>query len=475
MLSTLCLLSCALAVGQAPDRGDWLLLPQLARGQELVYSGTFTEEALSPGVQFQRAFRVDTTVFVLDVGNPQCSLAFLTVVSPRSSPNPREPGNTAQPPSSVRLEMLPMDRQGKLQPAQPAALTVPIEGPPTIECGLFREMPKAKVSVSSTWDANEAGRPPWTWRVEGTESIQNVHCVRVVGVQQSPDWDTPRADSRAWQRRDTLWIASQLGLTYRFERVIERRDAARQTATHRSVLRCDLQSGLTWPGKFYDNRRHEIEQASKFAQEADGWLHDAEKNKPQLEGLLKRLKQYSDAEPATPYRKAVAQVQKRIEAGLRGETIPDPQNDAAPLQVPRAALGQRMPDFVCTDLLTHQTQRLQRLLGKPVLIMFYNPATPTGLKAVRFAQAVAERSPNGVSVLALAVTDDEELVQHQHKDLKLAFSILDGNGVLGLFAVNATPHFVVLDAQGIVRGAWTGWGIQTAAEVSEHLQKWMGK
>ena len=47
--------------------------------------------------------------------------------------------------------------------------------------------------------------------------------------------------------------------------------------------------------------------------------------------------------------------------------------------------------------------------------------------------------------------------------------------VLGLFGVDGTPRFVVLDGQGIVRAAWTGWGMHTAAEVSQQLEKWMGK
>lgn len=468
MVATLCLLACALGTGQVPERGDWLLVPQLARGQELVYSGTFTEKALSPNVLFESAYRVDVTVLVLDANSQQFNLAFLTVLSPRNLPGAREPGSAAAP-SSVRLEVLPMDRQGNLKPAAASATAVPLEGPPTIECGIFQGMPKTRVNASAAWEANEEGRTPWTWRIDGTETVTSVHCVRVVGVQQSEDWGSPRADCTAWQRRDTLWISPQLGLTYRYERVIERRDAARDTVTHRSVLRCDLQSGLTYQGKLLDQRRNEIEQARKFADEAGPWLRDAEKNKALLEGLLKRIKQYSDTDAASPYRGAIVQVQKRIEGGLRGETIPDPQMQLGSFLPRHAQLGQRMPDFVCSDLLTGQTHRLQRLLGRPVLIFFYNPETPTGLKALRYAQAVAEKYAKNLNVLAMAVTEDRELVQRQHKEMKLPFPILEGNGLTGLFGVDATPRFVVLDSQGIVRGTWTGWGIHTGVEVLAEL------
>jgi peroxiredoxin len=475
MVSTLCLLTCALAIGQVTDRGDWLLVPQLSRGQELIYSGTFNEKALGPNVQFERTFSIDATVLVLDAAVQQFNMAFLTTVSPRSSTNPREPGSATQPPSSVRLEVMAMDRQGKLKPALPNVLTIPIEGPPTIECGVFHEMPKGKVDPTTSWEANDEGRTPWAWRVDGTEMVNNVHCVRMVGVQQSAEWATPRADAKAWQRRDTLWISPQLGLTYRYERVVDRRDAAHETATHRSVLRVDLESNLTYAGKMYDDRKNEIDQARKWVEEANPLLRDAEKHKSQLEALHKRIKQCTATDSGLTYRKAVVQLQKRIEAGLRGETVPDPQMETGCLDVPRVALGQRMPDFVCSDLLTHQTHRLQRLLGKPVLVVFYNPATPTGLKTLGFALAISQRCAGKVNFMVMAITDDEELVQRQRKEMKLPFPILDGNGVLGLFAVDATPRFVVLDGQGIARGTWTGWGIHTSSEIQEQLQKWMAK
>jgi hypothetical protein len=39
--------------------------------------------------------------------------------------------------------------------------------------------------------------------------------------------------------------------------------------------------------------------------------------------------------------------------------------------------------------------------------------------------------------------------------------------------VDATPKLVVLDADGIVRGSFTGWGRETASAVTEELQRWL--
>ena len=211
--------------------------------------------------------------------------------------------------------------------------------------------------------------------------------MRLVAVQQSDDWDTPRADRASWRRRDTAWFSPQYGLTYRYRADLQRRDAAHELPTHRSVLRCDLDSsGLTYSGKLFDERHNEIKQARKFFLDADALIREPEQHKAQLEGILKKIKQYTDAEPPTPFRKAIVQVQKRVESALRGETTPDPQT-VIPAQAPRAAVGQRIPDFVCTDLLTRDTQRLQRLLGKPVVVMFFNPATENGLNILRLGQS----------------------------------------------------------------------------------------
>ncbi|HYV34234.1 MAG TPA: hypothetical protein VE988_00935 [Gemmataceae bacterium] len=470
MVATLCLLACAFVAGQV---NDWQLQPQLARGQELVYSGSFTEEPLGQGVLFiPRAYKVDTSVFVLEATAAKFDLAILTVVTAKTGKTTADSNKTSAVPSSVRLELVPLDRQGKLRPPTPANLASPLDGPPTIECGCFVELPKKRLAANDWWEVNEEGRTPRAWRVEGSEKLNNVMCVKLVGMQQSDDWDAPRADRSAWQRRDTVWI-SPFGLTCKYERVIERRDAARTTPTHRSTLLCELDGQPTYPGKAFDDRVNTIKHARKFFEEADGLLREPEQHKPQLEGMLRKIKLYTDAEPPTPpYSKAILQVQKRVEAGLRGDTVPDPQADPGPFAVNHAAVGKQVPDFVCTDLLTRQTQRLQRLLGKPVVIIFYDPASEISLHALRLGQTLVQRYPQGVSIMAMAVTADPELAQKQHKEMNLPFTILDGNGLVQFFGVEYLPRIVVLDGQGVVRLANTGWGAHIPGEVQTHVQKW---
>src|SRR5262249_21630992 len=120
MVATFWLLGCVLAPAQAAMprpaavRGaDCVLVPRLARSQGLYCRGTFTEEDTGLQVQFLRASRIETRVFVLDTPPRGADLAVLTTLqsrAPRSTPNVRiEAGASAS-----RLERLGLDLQGKL-------------------------------------------------------------------------------------------------------------------------------------------------------------------------------------------------------------------------------------------------------------------------------------------------------------------------------------------------------------------------
>src|SRR4029077_10730783 len=109
----LCLLACALGVAQPADRPEVKLAPQLFPGLELAYSGTFTEEALVPGVQFQRTYRLETTLFVLEAHAHCWDVAFLTALRLHPLPRGADPGKAGEP-ASVRLELAKVDKKGRL-------------------------------------------------------------------------------------------------------------------------------------------------------------------------------------------------------------------------------------------------------------------------------------------------------------------------------------------------------------------------
>lgn len=469
MLVNVCLLTCALALGQQTERAEWSLLPRFPQGLELVYSGWYTEETLQPGLLFQRKYRLDTHIFVLNTTNQGAEVAILTVLTPGKAPEGGD--RVAVPrPSSVRLELAEVDRQGRIRSPRGDPLLLPLFDPPTLELGSFLVVPLVKVSARHSWETAEDGRPPRIYEVQGTVVFQNTLCVKVAGVQKSPDWERPRADSTAWERKDLILFSPLAGYTYQVERVILRRDPARQQPTHRYTVRYELGDRPTFPGKLYENRRQEIQQACKFQQEAQQYMQQPTLYGNQIDLLLRRIGRHLEQHSPTPYRLAVEQIKHRLEAARRGEVIavqPSPPPPEPATLMP----GQRVPDCVVTELVTRQSVRLHRLLGRPMVVAFYNPHTSTGVHVLRFLQGVQEKHATAVTILALAVSEDVNLVRQQHTEMKLAFPILDGRGLHKTFDVQATPRLIVLDAEGVMRAGYTGWGAQTAGEVLEELRR----
>jgi peroxiredoxin len=167
-------------------------------------------------------------------------------------------------------------------------------------------------------------------------------------------------------------------------------------------------------------------------------------------------------------------LQGRLDSARRGEIPPEvvPEEWAFKSAV---AVGQRVPDFIVTDLTGKNSVRLGHLLGRPVLVFFYNPATATGQEVLHFALELNKKHGTQLGIMAMAVTQDVDFVRKQHTALRLPFAILDGNGMHQTFGVDATPRLVVLDGDGILRCAATGWGIQTPREIAAELLRCMSK
>lgn len=480
MRATLFFFGCLLAAGQTTDRAtpppaprgpEWAVLTRLNRGQELVYRGTFTEEAGGGRVQFSRAARFESRVFVLDAQARGAEVVFLTVFKPRE-PRTGPPAAAGEAPLSVRLEKATVDLQGKVTPEPGVGAAVPLDGLPSWETGAFLEVPKGRLAHDQSWEVAEEGRPARVWRVAGTETVGGASCVKLVGVQQTDDWKRPRADRPAWRRQDTVWLAPRVGFAYRVERVIEKREAARQEPVQKSVLRYELDSTLQYPGQLYEDRRKEITQARAFQEAATPLLPAPAKFTAQLTALGGRISQHVESQPATPYREAVLLVQRRVEAAKRGETPPAPPSDGAPAPV-AAGVGDPAPDFAAPDLIDGGSVRLRRFAGRPTLLVFYHPASPTAPDLLRFAQKVGDAHAKSAWVVGLSVSEDAAAVRKQRDDLRLTFPVLDGSGLRRSFTVETTPKIVVLDAEGIVRGAYLGWGSETAREVTEELRHWL--
>jgi len=475
MFTTICFLSCAVSLGQATDRADWQLTPQLSPGLELVYAGSYVEQSLIPNVQHHRQFAIEANVLVLDGGAKDWQAAIMTTLRSQDDGKKHDKKDW---PASVRLEMTRIDFHGRLRDGAKKLVAIPIQGPPSVETGFLVPAPLIKVGRNSSWQVAEDGAPAQIWQVAGVESCGGITCIKIVGEQQSNDWAQPRADQSAWRRRDTIWLHPQLNVAQKVERVIERREPARDLPTSRSIVRYELESRLRYPGISFEDRRKEVLKVNGFQGDARPLLQQPGLHRGQIDSLIQRVSFHLDRQPgtqATPYRVAALHLKATLEKAQRGE-IAVPIAPEAPLRVSRALdIGERVTDFSLSGLTEDKSTRLQDYKGKPILVFFYNPATSLGQEIIRYIKHLSERDSGRFHIMAMAVSNDADFVRKQHKDMKLAFPILDGNGMRLIFGAEQTPRFVVVDSDAIVRYTQTGWGLHVPIEMEDALGRCLKK
>ncbi len=479
MVATFWLLGWVLAPMQTPTRpvptsppaairSDWVLTPRLTRGQELVYRGTYTEAANGSRVEFERGYRVESRYFVLDTPPRGTELAVMTVLHTRSgrTTGAKQDANA----TTIRLERVLLDLQGRL--SADVSLSVPLDGPPTLEVGPFVELPRRKAALNQTWDTLDPDRPAIAWRIVGTESVAGQLCAKLVGEQKSDDWEKPRADRSGWRRQETLWIAVRTGLTQRVERVIEHHEPARKQVSRRTVMRYELESSLQYPAPMARDRRQEIQQAFAFREAAAPLLSEPTKHTRTLKELQRRISQHLDT-PPTPYREYVYQIHRQVEAGCRGEVVTASYQEAPERAVSVAKLGEAAPEFVAGPISTPEAGRLSKWKGKPILLVFYHPASLTAPELLRFAQHLHHHYGRMVHVVGLSVSENHSEVLKQREALAIQFPVYSGGGMRISYGVESTPKVVLIDSHGVIRGMYLGWGRETSNEVMQELRRWL--
>lgn len=480
MLATFCLLGLVLGTSQtvprpAPVAGssvraDWVLTPRLNRGQELVYRGTFSEEAGSR-VQNQHAYRFEVRYFVLDVQPKGTDLAVLTTLHDRHATSTvRDSAARA-----ARLERIRLDLSGHVSAEAAVSLRVPSEGAPTVEVGPFLVLPRSRPSAGQGWETNEQGRPLMAWRVAGSETAAGQPCVKVVGLQQTDDWDRPRADRPSWRRVETVWISPRTGIAARVERTIEQREPARREIARKSVLRYELDGDLSYPDRLANDRRQEIQQTFAFRDAARPMLSEPGKYGKQLVTLQKRIAAHVESHPPTPYREAVLAVRRQVETAARGEVVvvAGVHHEASRPHSATVTVGEQAPDFVATEITGEGLSRLGKWKGRAVLLVFYHPTSFTAPEVLTFSQEINTSLGRHVQVVGMSVSDDAPSVLKQRDAMKLTFPILHGSGMRTSYGIDSTPRIVLIDRDGVVRGTYSGWGRETAAEVLDEVRRWL--
>lgn len=446
--------------GQDP-RQEWTLAPTWTPGQEFVYRGTIKEQSQGRGVQFAKEFRLEVRALVLDVTDGWADLACCTKLQQLPQRQPQES-------SSLRLAVTTVDGLGRLRPGSEAALPPRVlDGPGAWESGFLMELPAATLKQQQTWTLMSATQPPRHAVVQGPQTLGSVPCVLIQVRQQSDDWDRPRADRTAWRIEERCWISLRQGLTQRVERVIERRAPAHRDVTHRISTEYELESQLRYDGLFLEDRRRDIQLTLQIDDQLRLLLRDPGRaGTSAFDAVVAKIDAATRQHPATPYREAVLRLRHQAVAGSQHRLAPPVAQDSTPART-LVVVGQAAPDFVTRELEGRQTFALRACRGKPVLLAFFNPASLSTPALLKFLQQQQERRGDAAVLAALCLADQADTLPALRTQMRLTVPILAGRSLRWTYGVEATPHFVLVDAAGVVNAAHTGWGPETAG----HLEK----
>lgn len=469
MLTTFWLMSCVMGLSQTGDQAEWQLAPRLSRGQELVYRGTVREENIGGGVQFQRNYSLEARAFVLHAKNDGANVAFFTRLTLHRHPPAEKPEAET---SSVRLDLADLEALGRLTAAN-GSTSLPPDGPATWECGFLIEVPRDMVKAQQTWLVSEAGKPPRKFRVDGIEVVDQTTCVKVVAEQQSEDWDKPRGDSTAWRRKDTVWLVPRQGYAYKVERELERREPAHREATCRIVTSYKLDSSLVFNNNlFFEDRKREITQIREFQEKVLSLLPEARNHGPKpFEAIIARIDQHTQNAAKTPYRDALLRVRQLAVMGSKNE-VPPRVPELEPKS--RLVIGKPAPEFVVGDLATKENVTPRKWRGKSVLMVFFQPNSSLNPDVLRYVQQLADQNADLV-VVGLAMSDDAAAVDRLKRKLVLTMPVLAGSSLRTSYDVEATPRFVVLDEEGLVRAAYVSWGPEIRANLNATVKKCLSR
>jgi hypothetical protein len=470
------LLIAGLVLGAPPESSG----PRLEKGLEIRWAGTFSEANIRPGVRAVRNYDVDTRLFVLDTGDFGADAVLFTRVFQKA-----ERKNTEPAAGVVRLDMVRIDPRGRVSilpsPADPDNPSpkarpwplVQLQALPTHEAGLFVEHPDKPLKIGLTWGREETGRPAVNWKVADADSVRGQPALKLVAEQKTDGYYSDRIKQAEWRRQDTLSVVATHGFAARLERIIERRDPDAETFSFRSVLSLEQQGRMTYSGRLYDERRDEGVHAAAFTAMLDRALAAGGRDGPKpFEALARRTQVYladHGASDTVPYREAILAVRKRAESAAKGNLPPAPPPDDTVAAADPLTIGKQIADVTASRISGSGSMTLSALKGKPILLAYFQPAAPSASAVMKLVAGLNERKLGAVLPLAIGDQADAKALS---AETKLAVPIYDGSAVYRTHGLEATPVFIIVDADGMVRHVSRGWGGETAATITREFERW---
>lgn len=492
----LALLALALAATPAAPPAEKIGLsgPRFARGEEFVYRGEVIETADRIDTRFVKKYRLDVRVFVLEAGGDGCDCAVMTVLTPKADDavagavatvsGANSSGDAAP---AVRLDLVRVDSRGQAKLLLPEAklpLTIdgktptaeppppPTDATPSVELGVFLQLPLTAANVGDTWDAVDPNRPPTVWAAKQTAVWNGRRVAEVTGLQQTDGFETPKTVRHGWQRMEVVCVSPTDGLVCSVARTVIRRDRAERIGSVTTTL--ELQPSARLTGQKYRDTWAEVEAAWAFAAEL-AHLRASRAKADVIEAHRREVVRFAELRPTgTGFRPAVDAVLRRFEANA---APPVTVRATPPTPADPPAVGKPAPDFACADVdrLANRV-RLSAVRGKPAVVVFFKPGSETSEDTLTVCEALFRLYGEKASVIPLALGGDLLAASKQKAGLKYSVPVFDGAGVREKYAVRSYPQFFVIDSEGALRWVFdAGIGPEVGSLVKKELEAVLAK
>ena len=436
--------------------------PNLQKGDERVYVGTVEEAVDRPANRFRRKHELEVRVLAL---NPT-DVAVLTQLRRAADAVSGAVGTVSgakadRVPAAARLDLI---RLRNTATGRDVLLLSPAGSPLVLDRDTpLRALPSVPLDSFSPFEFGMF--PPRPGKPDGEETLNGERCLKHVTTDQSADWDKPVGGQVSWHRTETVWVSSRDQTVRRVHRAIRQRDGLSPSVWIDTRFELHEQSHI--PGRTFDRYRRDVEVGFTAAQDVAPLLADAVRLGPKpFESRFKKLDEHlQENETPTPYREGVLAVRRQIDAARRGESIA-----AAPLPpfVSSGAtlgVGHVAPDFRTGSF------RLAEHRGKPVVLVFFKPASETTDLSLAVADAVNRLFGDRVAVVPLVVFGETAAGLKDRDRLKMRIPVFDGTPAGAAYGVDTVPRFVVADAAGKVSFLFAGVGAETGFLVKEELDR----
>ena len=440
------------------------LAPRYAAGQELTYVGMIVERQTGPqGAVYEQPYDLEAVALAGRVG-PTKNVELCCWTAVRLPARDRDPdAGPFDDVAGYRFDHLKVTPAGAatwiVGPRKDRVVANPPEGWANGELGFAFEVPAEAQAVGSHWTVKRADAPSLECVVAGTELAEGEPCVRVVCVEQSRNWERP--DTRpAWRATSTVWLGQNRGLAVRVRRDAQQRQPGETAASRTVTVRYALAANIVYRGPELQDRLADFELAARVQGEYETLLLGrGERPAKAVLGTLKHdLKLALEQQAkATPYRPALKELHRAIvdaEASL-AQRRPTPP---APGALAAAALGQPARNFAVKEL-AGERRTLKDFKGQALAVVFVNPDSTLSRKTLTEVAAAAAASP-GVKPVVLAVCPklDEAIAKRLRDAVPGAYRVCQAQSTDRAYGVRALPHALAIDAQGVLRANFVGYG-----------------